>query len=156
MWQLLFLISGAISMGNLLFKSGAAIWLAQFAVTPIERSGIHNGIAVLFILAVVLHVARAGIVSGGAMAAVFIPLIIGIAKQLGFNVLPFSLILTNALGWAVFVPISAVAVLIAVQAAELKWREMVLFGSLLSVVSNIYLILAQSAWMTLLGHPLTG
>ena len=33
---------------------------------------------------------------------------------------------------------------------------MVLFGSLLSVVSNIYLILAQSAWMTLLGHPLSG
>lgn len=156
MWQLLFLIGGAISMGNLLFKSGAVIWLAQFAVTPIERSGIHNGIVVLFILALALHVARAGIISGAAMAAVFIPLIIGIAKQLGFNVLPFSLILTNALSFAVFVPISAVAVLIAVQAAELKWREMVLFGSLISVVSNIYLILAQSAWMTLLGHPLSG
>jgi len=156
MWQLLFLIGGAISMGNLLFKSGAVIWLAQFAVTPIERSGIHNGIVVLFILALALHVARVGIISGAAMAAVFIPLIIGIAKQLGFNVLPFSLILTNALSFAVFVPISAVAVLIAVQAAELKWREMVLFGSLLSVVSNIYLILAQSAWMTLLGHPLSG
>jgi len=156
MWQLLFLIGGAVSMGNLLFSSGAVEWLAQFVVTPIKHAGISNGVVVLFILAAALHVARAGIISGAAMAAVFVPLIIGIAKQLGFNVLPFSLILTNALSFAVFVPISAVAVLIAVQAAELKWREMVMFGSIVSVVANVYLILSQSAWMTLLGHPLRG
>lgn len=156
MWQLLFLIGGAISMGNLLFSSGAVTWLSRFAVAPIQHSGLHNGILVLFILAFALHVARAGIISGGAMAAVFVPLSIGIAKQLGFNVLPFALILTNAMNFAVFVPISAVAVLIAVQAAELRWREMVAFGSLLSVVANVYLILTQSAWMALLGHPLSG
>lgn len=156
MWQLLFLIAGAISMGNLLFSSGAVTWLSHFVVAPIQHSGLHNGILVLFILAFALHVARAGIISGGAMAAVFVPLSIGIAKQLDFNVLPFALILTNAMNFAVFVPISAVAVLIAVQAAELRWREMIAFGSLLSVIANVYLIFTQSAWMALLGHPLRG
>jgi len=156
MWPLLFLIAGAISMGNLLFKSGAVTWLAQFLVAPIESSGINNGIAILLILAFGLHIARAGIISGGAMAAVFVPLIIGIAKPLGFNVLPFALILTNALNFAVFVPISAVAILIAVQTAELKWREMIIFGSIVSVIANVYLILVQSQWMALLGHPLRG
>ena len=156
MWPLLFLIAGAISMGNLLFKSGAVTWLAQFLVAPIQSSGINNGIVILLILAFALHVARAGIISGAAMAAVFVPLIIGMAQQLGFNVLPFSLILTNALNFAVFVPISAVAILIAVQAAELKWREMIIFGTIVSVVANIYLILVQSQWMALLGHPLRG
>ncbi len=156
MWEMLFLIGGAISLGNVLFSSGAVSWLAEFLVGPIERSGITNGVLVLFILAFALHVARAGILSGGAMAAAFVPLIIGLAGELGFNVLPFSLILTNALNFAVFVPISAVAVLIAVQAAELRWREMIVFGSIISVVANVYLILVQSAWMTMLGHPLTG
>lgn len=156
MWPLLFLIAGAISMGNLLFGSGAVTWLAQFLVAPIQSSGIRSDILILLILALALHVARAGILSGGAMAAVFVPLIIGMAQELGFNVLPFSLVLTNALNFAVFVPISAVAILIAVQAAELKWKEMVIFGSIVSVVANVYLILVQPQWMALLGHPLRG
>lgn len=156
MWEMLFLIGGAISMGNLLFKSGAVTWLAKFLVGPIKSMGITNGILVLFILAVALHVVRAGIISGAAMAAAFIPLIIGLSQQLGFNVLPFSLVLTNSLSFAVFIPISAVAILIAVQAAELRWREMVIFGSIVSVVANVYLIFVQTGWMALLGHPLRG
>ncbi|MPZ72980.1 MAG: hypothetical protein GEU74_07075, partial [Nitriliruptorales bacterium] len=100
MWGMLFLIGGAISLGNQLFASGAVEWLAQFLVDPIRNAGITSGILVLLILAFALHVARAGIISGGAMAAIFVPLIIGIAQQLDYNVLPFSLILTNALNFA--------------------------------------------------------
>lgn len=156
MWDMLFLVGGAISLGTLFFESGAVTWLAQFFVQPIKTSGITSGLLVVFILAFALHIARAGIISGGAMAAAFIPLIIGMAQQLEFNVLPFSLILTNALNLAVFVPISAVAILIAVQAAELKWREMIVFGTIISVVANVYLILVQTAWMSMLGYPLQG
>lgn len=154
MWQVLFLIGGAISMGDLLYGTGAVTWLAQFLVGPITGSGITNPILLLLILTLALHVARAGVLSGGAMAAAFVPLAIALAGPLQLNVLPFSLILVNALNFAVFVPISAVAVLIAFEASGLRWGEMVRLGALISVIANVYLILVQSLWMDVLGYPL--
>jgi anion transporter len=154
MWQVLFLIGGAISMGDLLYSSGAVTWLAKFLVEPITNSGITNPILLLLILAFALHIARAGVLSGGAMAAAFVPLILALAGPLHFSVLPFSLILVNALNFAVFVPISAVAILIAFEASGIKWGEMIRLGALISVVANVYLILVQSLWLDVLGYPL--
>lgn len=154
MWQVLFLLGGAISMGNLLYDSGAVTWLAGFLVEPIKASRLHSPVLLLLVLAFALHVARAGVLSGGAVAAAFVPLTIALATSLHLNVLPFALILTNALNFAVFVPISSIAVLIAFEASELRWGEMLRFGALISVIANIYLVIAQIAWMSLLGYPL--
>ncbi len=154
MWQVLFLIGGAISVGDLLYSSGAVTWLATFLVGPITGSGITDPILLLLILAFALHVARAGVLSGGAMAAAFVPLTIALAGPLHLNVLPFSIILVNALNFAVFVPISTVAVLIAFEASGIKWGEMMRLGSLISVIANVYLILTQSLWLDVLGYPL--
>lgn len=154
MWQVLFLLGGAISMGNLLYDSGAVTWLAGFLVEPIKASRLHSPVLLLLVLAFALHVARAGVLSGGAVAAAFVPLTIALATSLHLNVLPFALILTNALNFAVFVPISSIAVLIAFEASDLRWGEMLRFGALISVIANIYLVIAQIAWMSLLGYPL--
>lgn len=154
MWQVLFLIGGAISIGDLLFDSGAVTWLAQFLLGPVTSSGITNPILLMLILVFALHVARAGVLSGGAMAAAFVPLAVALAGALQMNVLPFSLILVNALNFAVFVPISAVAILIAFEASGLKWGEMVRLGALISVIANLYLVVTQTLWLDLLGFPL--
>ena len=108
----------------------------------------------LLVLAFALHVARAGVRSGGAVAAAFVPLTITLATSLHLNVLPFELILTDALNFAVFVPISSVAVLIAFEVSGLRWGEMLRFGALISVIANVYLVITHSAWMSLLGQPL--
>jgi di/tricarboxylate transporter len=129
-------------------------WLAQFLVGPVTSSGITNPILLMLILVFALHVARAGVLSGGAMAAAFVPLAVALAGALQLNVLPFSLILVNALNFAVFVPISAVAVLIAFEASGLRWGEMVRLGALISVIANVYLVITQSLWLDLLGFPL--
>jgi len=155
MWQVLFLLGGAISMGNLLYDSGAVTWVARFLVEPIKASGLHSPV-LLLVLAFALHVARAGVLSGGAVAAAFVPLTITLATSLHLNVLPFTLILTHALNFAVFVPISSAAVLITFEASGLRWGEMLRFGALISVIANVYLVITHSAWMSLLGHPLGG
>jgi di/tricarboxylate transporter len=85
-------------------------------VEPIKASRLRSPV-LLLVLAFALHVARAGVLSGGAMAAAFVALTIALATSLHLNVLPFALILTNALNFAVFVPISSVAVLIAFEAS---------------------------------------
>jgi sodium-dependent dicarboxylate transporter 2/3/5 len=137
---------------NLLYDSGAVTWLAGFLVEPIKASGLHSPV-LLLVLAFALHVARAGVLSGGAVAAAFVPLTIALATSLHLNVLPFALILTDALKFTVFVPISSVAVLIAFEASGLRWGEMLRLGALISVIANVYLVITHSAWMSLLGHP---
>ncbi|MDN5347090.1 MAG: hypothetical protein PWP65_654 [Clostridia bacterium] len=154
MWDIWLLLGGAICVGNALNNSGAVDWLAGFIVNPIKAAGILSPLAVLFIIVFGFHIARAGIVSAAAMGATFIPLTIGLAKELGFNILPFSLIVINSLSYAFFLPISITAFLIAWGASGTSTWEAIKFGSLLSVIANIYVILVQSAWMTLIGHPL--
>lgn len=154
MWDVWVLLGGAISMGNTLYGTGVVTWMAKFLVQPITASGIKQPILILLIVVFGLHIARAGIVSAVATGAAFIPLTIGLAKVLGMSVLPFSLIVTNALGYAVFLPISITAVLIAFSASGMRWGEALRFGALLSIVANVYVVVVQSAWLNLLGLPL--
>ena len=154
MWDVWVLLGGAISMGNLLYSSGVVKWLAQFLIAPILASGIRQPVIILLIVVFGLHIARAGIVSAVATGAAFIPLTIGLAKALGMSVLPFSLIVTNALGYAVFLPISITAVLIAFSASGMRWSQMIKLGAVLSVVANLYVVLVQSSWLDLIGLPL--
>lgn len=154
MWGVWILLGGAISMGNLLYKSGVVGWMSHFLVGPIKAAGIQDPLLILLVVVFGLHIARAGIVSAVATGAAFIPLTIGLAKAFGLSVLPFSLIVTNALGYAVFLPISITAVLIAFSASGMRWGEALRFGAVLSVVANLYIVVVQSAWLDMLGMPL--
>lgn len=152
MWDVWVLLGGAICLGDALYKSGAVNWLSSFIVTPLKSLG--HPFLILFLLIFGFHIARAGIVSAVAMGAAFIPLTISLAKELGFNVLPFCLVTINCLSYAFFLPISITAFLIAWGASGTPTSEAVKFGALLSILANIYVIVVQSAWLALLGHPL--
>lgn len=154
MWEIWILLGGAISMGNLLYTSKDVGWMAKFIVTPIHAAGITQPVVILLIVVLGLHIARAGVVSAVAAGAAFIPLTIGLAKGFGLAILPFSLIVTNALSYAVFLPISITAVLIAFAASGMRWSAAMRLGGSLSLIANVYIVVAQSAWLDFLGFPL--
>ncbi len=153
MWDIWVLLGGAISLSDALYKSGVATWISNLVVAPIKGADL-NPLLVLLIIVFGFHVARAGIVSMVAAGAAFIPLSIGIAQSLGLNVLPFSLIVTNAMSYALFLPISITAFMIAWGASGASGGSVIKFGTLLSIISNLYVIFVQSAWLALLGYPL--
>jgi di/tricarboxylate transporter len=153
LWDVLFLLGGAICLGDALSASGAVTWMANLAVAPLKGSALPI-VAVLFILVAALHIARAGVLSAVAMGAAFIPLAVGLAKPLGASVMPFSLIVINCLSYAFLLPISITAFMIAWGATRTSAWEVVKFGVPLTIISNVYVILAQSAWLALIGYPL--
>ncbi len=153
LWDVLFLLGGAISLGDALSSSGAVTWMANLVVGPLKSSGLPI-LAVLFILVFALHIARAGVLSAVAMGAAFIPLTVGLAKQLGGSVMPFTLIVINCLSYAFLLPISITAFMIAWGATRTSGWEVVKFGVPLTIIANVYVILAQSAWLALIGYPL--
>jgi len=153
MWDTLILLGGAISLGTVLYDVGVIKWLSDFIVEPVKKLGLPT-IPTMIVLAFALHIARAGVVSAVAMGAAFIPLIIGMAKSFGLNVLPFSLVLTNCLSYAFFLPISITAFLIAWGASGATGWTAIRFGTFLSIISNLYVLFVQTAWLALIGHPL--
>ena len=78
------------------------------------------------------------------------------AKELSLNVLPFTLVLTNCLSYAFFLPISITAFLIAWGASGARGWTVIKFGTGLSIISNLYVLIVQTAWLALIGYPLTG
>ena len=153
MWDTLILLGGSISLGTALYDVGTVNWLASHIVGPIKGLGLPT-IAMMFVLVFAMHIARAGIVSAVAMGAAFVPLLIGMADTLNLNALPFTLVMTNCLSYAFFLPISITAFLIAWGASGASGWEAIKFGSILSVISNIYVIVVQTAWLALIGYPL--
>ncbi|MGD0216369.1 MAG: SLC13 family permease [Desulfobaccales bacterium] len=153
LWDVLILLGGAISLGTALYKSGAVSWLSGIIVEPIRS--LHLPVVVIFIiLAFGLHIARAGIVSAVAAGAAFVPLVAGLATALGYNVLPFSVVIINCLSYAFFLPFSITAFLIAWSASGTSSWEAIKFGAPLSIIANLYVILVQPVWLSLIGYPL--
>jgi anion transporter len=155
MWDVWILLGGAISMGTALFKSGAVEWLVNLILAPMgDLIYTLPPIIVLILVVIGMQIARAGIVSAAAMGAMFIPLCISLAPKLGFNVLPFTMIVVNCLSYSFFLPMSITAFFIAWGAADMTMGEVIKFGAPLSIICNIYTILTMSVWLPLMGYPL--
>lgn len=153
LWDILMLLGGAISLGGALYHSGAVTWLSNGIVSAIRIPGLPL-LAILFLLVFGLHIARAGIVSAVAAGAAFVPLAAGLAKALHVHVLPFSLIVINCMQYAFFLPISITAFLIAWSASGTSGWHAVKFGTPLTIIANVYVILVQPVWLKLLGLPM--
>lgn len=155
MWDVWVLLGGAISLGTALNSSGAIDWLVKLMLAPLGNA--IYGLPPIIILTLVVfisHIPRAGIVSAAAMGAMFIPMMIGLADNFGFNALPFTLIVINCLSYSFFVPMSITAFFIGWGASGMSMKDAVKFGTPLSIIANIYCIIALCIWLPLIGHPL--
>jgi len=155
MWDVWILLGGAVSLGTALYKSGTVEWMVDLILSPLKDSLIGLPAIVILILIVAgIQVARAGIVSAAAMGAMFIPLMMEMAPELGFNVLPFTLITVNSLSYAFFLPMSITAFFIAWGASGMSMGRVIKFGAPLSIICNLYTIITLSIWLPIIGYPL--
>lgn len=153
LWDVLMLLGGAISLSTALYDAGVVSWLSGFVAAPIQGSHLPT-IVVLALLVFGFHIPRAGIVSAVAAGAAFVPLVAGIAQTLHYAVLPFTLVVINSLSYAFFLPISITGFLIAWGASGTSTWEVIKFGTPLSIISSLYVIIVQPVWLQLIGYPM--
>ncbi len=155
LWDTWILLGGAISLGTCMSSFGAVDWLVNIVLSPVTGGLIGlPAIAILFIVVFALHIPRAGIVSAGAMGAMFVPVVISLSSTLGFNVVPFTLIVINCLSYAFFLPMSTTAYFIAWGASGVSMKKAVGIGSLISFVCNVWCIVLLYLWLPIVGYPL--
>jgi di/tricarboxylate transporter len=105
-WPVLFLIYAMLAAGLALDRTGAASWLARGLVdvvqsfTPPE----HRALLVLGTVYLVTTVLTE-ILSNNAIAALMIPIVLGVAAELGVDARPFIVVVTFAASAAFATPI---------------------------------------------------
>jgi solute carrier family 13 (sodium-dependent dicarboxylate transporter), member 2/3/5 len=152
-WETLFMLGGAMALGDALSSSGAVQWMTGLFTPALARLNVPT-IPLLALVVFGLHVARAGLTSNVAMGAAFIPVTASLAKSLGFAVLPFTVLTVNSLSFAFLLPMSATAFLISWGASRTSAWQAIKFCWPLHLISNAYIVVVQSLWFSAIGHPL--
>ncbi len=152
LWGTWIFLAGSISLAIVLCNSGATNWLAKLII-----SGLPLGLSPILLMLVLFlgfQVARAGISSAVAMAAIYIPLSISMAPLLYLNSLPFTILTVTVLSYAFILPFSIETVLIAWSAGDISFTESLKVGTPLTIISTIYCVLVLIPWFALMGAPL--
>ena len=105
-WNLLFVIFGMLALGVAMQQSGAAAWVAQNVVAGVDHviSGPHKPLVMLACIYLVTLV-MTEILSNNAVAALMIPIALGIATEAGLDSRPFVIAVTIAASAAFATPI---------------------------------------------------
>lgn len=105
-WNILFLIYGMLAAGLALEQTGAASWLAGHVVAGVQAvvPPEHKALFVLAALYLVTTILTE-LLSNNAVAALMVPVAIGIAAQLGVNMQPFVMVVMFAASAAFATPI---------------------------------------------------
>jgi len=105
-WHLLFVIFGMLALGVAMQHTGAAAWLAQHAVAGAGHfvTGPHKPLVMLACIYVVTMVLTE-ILSNNAVAALMVPIALGVAAEAGLGARPFVIAVCFAASAAFATPI---------------------------------------------------
>jgi len=145
-WGVILMYGGAICLGAAINKSGAATWLAQHTVFSFAT----NRFAVVMILSFVA-LALTEAMSHSAVVALLMPVSLGVAKEFGMDPRVITLVIAVPAGLAFALPVGSPANAIAYSSGYLRMRDMMIPGSLLTVVAWLVFNLVVAVYWPLLG-----
>lgn len=134
-WNLLFVIFGMLALGVAMQHSGAAAWLAQNVVTGVGHivSGPEKPFVMLACLYFVTLVLTE-VLSNNAVAALMVPISLGIAAQAGLDPRPFVIAVTIAASAAFATPIGYQTNTYIYGIGGYKFRDFVKIGIPLNLI----------------------
>ncbi|MDQ5980745.1 MAG: hypothetical protein QG602_3723 [Verrucomicrobiota bacterium] len=105
-WNLMFVIFGMLALGAAMQHTGAAAWLAHNVVAGVELffNGPHKPLAMLACIYLVTMILTE-ILSNNAVAALMVPIALGIAAEVGLDPRPFVIAVAFAASAAFATPI---------------------------------------------------
>ncbi len=147
-WNLIFLIFGMLALGLAMEKTGAAAWLAQNVVFGVEQ--VVSGSARPFtILATVylITLILTEILSNNAVAALMIPITLGIANEAGLQAQPFIIAVAVAASAAFATPIGYQTNMYVYGIGGYKFRDFVRIGLPLNLICfAVAMIVIPRVW----------
>jgi len=147
-WNLIFLIFGMLALGLAMEKTGAAAWLAQNVVIGVEQvvSGSARPLTILATVYVITLILTE-ILSNNAVAALMVPIALGIAHEAGLQTQPFIIAVAVAASAAFATPIGYQTNMYVYGIGGYKFRDFVRIGLPLNVICfAVAMIVIPRVW----------
>ena len=147
-WNLLFVIFGMLALGVAMQQTGAAMWLAQNVVVAVDHviAGPQKPMVMLGCLYLVTLVLTE-ILSNNAVAALMVPIALGIATEAGHDSRPFIIAVTIAASAAFATPIGYQTNTYIYGIGGYKFRDFVKVGIPLNLLCFVVaLIVIPRVW----------
>jgi di/tricarboxylate transporter len=141
-WEMLFVIFGMLVLGLAMERTGAALWLAQNVVQGIDAfvAAPHKPLVMLAAIYLVTMVLTE-ILSNNAVAALMIPIVLGIAREAQLSAQPFVIAVTIAASCAFATPIGYQTNTYIYGIGGYKFRDFVKVGVPLNLICFIVAII---------------
>ncbi len=147
-WNLIFLIFGMLALGLAMEKTGAAAWLAQNVVYGVEQVVSESArpftiLATVYLITLILT----EILSNNAVAALMIPITLGIANEAGLQAQPFVIAVAVAASAAFATPIGYQTNMYVYGVGGYKFRDFLRIGLPLNLICfAVAMIVIPRVW----------
>jgi sodium-dependent dicarboxylate transporter 2/3/5 len=150
-WHLMLFSCGAYAGGLALNDTGAARWLVG---SLFEQMNIQPGVNFWLVYCIVIVVnmfSHLFFTSKTMRTLIFIPFVIAIAQQLGYDPLWLALPAAFTIDWVIGLPINAKPNVILFSTGQYSVLDNLKYGLIMTTVGCILLIIAGLTWFRVLG-----
>jgi sodium-dependent dicarboxylate transporter 2/3/5 len=146
-WSIILMYGGAICLGEVMSKSGAALWLAKHAF-----EGTSYSVPVFLLIVAVLSVVLTNFMSNSAVIAVLLPPALSMSDTYGvsFSMVAMTVILTS--NFAFMLPIGTPASAIAYSSGFITIGDMARTGFSLSLLGMIAFAMLLFFYWPMIGY----
>lgn len=145
-WNIVLMYGGAIALGMVIDKSGAAKWIVEHYI-----GGLHVPPFLAIALAIVGSLLLSEFMSNAAAVAVMLPLAFTLGRTLGVS--PVALTLSTSIGAGLdfALPFSSAPNTIVFASGYLRMMDVVKAGMLMTIASILIVLLVARVWWPYLG-----
>lgn len=131
--NVMFVVSGGISLGAAMYQTGTAKWLAETIFKAFSLDQLSVGIIILLII-VILQFMHAFFAGTATMANVFFPVVVGIASVANISVMALILISGFIIGgYPIIMFYSTTPNILCYETGHLAAGDFLKFGTILSI-----------------------
>jgi di/tricarboxylate transporter len=150
-WHLLIFSAGAYAGGLALDQTGAAQWAIQRIFDSLRLSRNMNFWTVYVVVISLNMYAHFFFTSKTMRTVIMIPMVISIARYLGFSPVSLALPAAFTIDWVIGLPISAKPNLILFTTGQYSVLDQLKYGFVMTTVGIVLLVVAGMTWFRFLG-----
>ena len=149
-WHLLIFSAGAYAGGLALDDTGAAEWGVRYLLGGMDLKGVPFGVSYTVIIAVMMY-SHLLTTSKTVRTLILLPIIITMAKALGWPPIAFALPAALCIDWVVGLPISGKPNVILFSTNQYSVADNFKYGFLTCTLGVVLLVVSGATWFHWLG-----
>ncbi len=149
-WHLLIFSAGAYAGGLALDDTGAAEWAVRTLFSGVDLKGVPFGVSYSMVIAVMMY-SHLLTTSKTVRTLIMLPIIITMAKALGWEPIAFALPAALCIDWVVGLPISGKPNVILYSTNQYSVSDNFKYGLLTCTIGAVLLIVSGATWFHWIG-----